>query len=105
MSYFYKETLLFTIIQQNIFKARNEQLKIVYFIFTDVTEILSVYLKLITFLNFQTMYAYLIYHTFIFITPALFKLEYLYLKFILQSITTVYLISTILIHYFLLPIT
>jgi sec-independent protein translocase protein TatC len=29
----------------------------------------------------------------------------LYLKFILQSITTVYLISTILIHYFLLPIT
>lgn len=78
--YLNKETILFTIIQKNSLKTNNKQLEIFYFIFTNVTEIFSVYLKLITFLNLQTISIYFIYHCFIFIIPALFKSEYLYLK-------------------------
>ena len=57
-SYLYKEIILFSIIQRNISKNINHQIDIFYFIFTDVTEILSVYLKLITFLNLQIICAY-----------------------------------------------
>ena len=81
ISYFYKETLLFIIIQPNLFININEHLDFFYFIFTDVTEVLSVYLKLVMFLSFQTLYIYITYHLFVFLSSAFFYLEYLYFKF------------------------
>jgi len=105
-SYFYKETILFSVLHQNVFlKNKNEQLKVLYFIFTDVTEILLVYLKLVIFLNIQIIIFYLFYHVFLFVIPALFKLEYLNLKFIIKAVLTVYLLFIILFNCFILPIT
>jgi len=103
MVYLNKETVLFNIIQENSLKTNNKQLEIFYFIFTNVTEIFSVYLKLITFFNIQTICIYFIYHFFIFIIPALFKSEYSYLKWIIQISSLNYLISIILANFFLFP--
>lgn len=101
--YLNKETVLFNVIQKNSLKTNNKQLEIFYFIFTNVTEIFSVYLQLITFLNLQTICIYFIYHFFIFIIPALFKSEYSYLKWIIQVASLNYLISIILANFFLFP--
>jgi sec-independent protein translocase protein TatC len=104
VSYFYKEILLFIIIQPNTFTSY-EPLALFYFIFTDVTEVLSVYLKLITFLSFQTLFIYIVYHFFFFVSPALFQLEYLYCKFGVKIVSLMWLISAVLSTYFLIPLT
>jgi len=57
-SYLYKETLLFIIVQPKSFTSLNEDLAFFYFIFTDITEILSTYLKLIMFLSTQIFFIY-----------------------------------------------
>lgn len=104
-TYFYKETLLFSILYQNIFlKNKNKQIEILYFIFTDVTEILLVYFKLIIFFNYQIIIIYLFYHFFVFTIPALFKLEYFNLQLIIKTTTTVCLVTIILCNCFILPI-
>jgi sec-independent protein translocase protein TatC len=105
VSYFYKETLLFIIIQPNTFINVNEHLAFFYFIFTDVTEILSVYLKLIVFLSSQIFFIYLIYHFFLFLSPALFQFEYLYFRFSIQCMSFLLLFSAVLVTYFLIPFT
>ena len=105
VSYLYKETLLFIIAQPNTFTNVNEHLAFFYFIFTDVTEILSAYLKLIVFLSSQILFIYLIYHFFLFLSPALFQFEYLHFKFTLQLVSFVFMFSFILITYFLIPLT
>ena len=105
VSYFYKETLLFAIIQPNTFAHVNEHLTFFYFIFTDVTEVLSVYLKLITFLSFQIFLVYIIYHFFLFISPAFFQREYLYCKFGIKIFGLMWLFSVVLSTYFLIPLT
>ena len=74
VSYFYKETLLFIVVQSNTFINVNEHLAFFYFIFTDVTEILSVYLKLIMFLSSQIFFIYLIYHFFFVFKPGTFSM-------------------------------
>ena len=79
--YFNKEIILFIFIQQNNLKKHSE---IIYFIFTNITEILFIYIKIILFINFQTTFIFFLYNTFIFLIPAFFKLEYLYIQFILQ---------------------
>ena len=105
ISYFYKETLLFFIIQPNTFRYVNEHLAFFYFIFTDVTEVLAVYLKLTIFLSFQFFLIYSIYHFFLFLSPALFQLEYLYCKFGIKTIGLMWLFSAVLSTYFLIPLT
>ena len=105
ISYFYKETLLFIIIEPNTFISVNGPLTLFYFIFTDVTEVLSVYLKLVTFLSFQILFFYVVYHFFCFLSPALFHLEYLYCKFGIKIVGLMWLISAVLSTYFLVPLT
>ena len=103
--YVYKETLLFIIVQPNTFINVNEHLAFFYFIFTDVTEILSVYLKLIIFLSSQILFIYLIYHCFLFLSPAFFQYEYVYFKSSIQMLSFVLLSSIVLITCFLIPLT
>jgi sec-independent protein translocase protein TatC len=104
-SYLYKEILLFSIFYKNAFiENNNEQVEIFYFIFTDVTEILTVYLKLITFLSYQISAIFFFYHCFVFIIPALYNLEYFYLRLTLKIISSNYLIFIVLSNYFILPI-
>lgn len=105
ISYFYKEILLFLIIYPSIFMNINEDSQLFYFIFTDVTEVLSVYFELIKFLSFQILYIYIFYHAFIFFAPAFFYPEYLYFKFSIQIIFFIWLVSGIIATYFFIPIT
>jgi sec-independent protein translocase protein TatC len=101
IGYFYKEILLFLFIESEIIK--NNEFKIYYFIFTDVTEVFSVYVKLILFISFQILCIYLFYHCFTFLSHGLFIFEYYYLKFLLQIIILIWFFSIIMSKYILIP--
>lgn len=103
--YIYKETLLFIIVQPYTSISIKESMNISYFIFTDVTEILSVYLNLVMFLSLQILYAYIAYHFFLFLSPALFYIEYLFCKVGIKIMTVMWLVSIVLSTYLLIPIT
>ena len=104
-AYFYKENLIFSITYHSILKLKNNQQDTVYFIFTDVTEILSVYISIAFFLGYQVMFIYWVYNNFIFLIPAFFDLEYLNFKFIFKVIIVFYFKSIVFFNYILLPIT
>lgn len=73
VSYFYKETLLFLLIKPNFFFTNSIP---IYFIFTNITEILSTYLKLIYFLSNQIFSICFLYHILLFLSPGLYNYEY-----------------------------
>jgi len=104
ISYFYKETLLFLMLQpdRSIVTSENNPF---YFIFTNVTEVFSVYIKLIFWLSGQIMLIQLLYHIFTFLSFALFRLEYNFFKKLLQILLTVFLISAVIYSYLLVPLT
>jgi sec-independent protein translocase protein TatC len=103
-SYFYKNTLLFLIIKPaNI--STNNNFNFFYLIFTDVTEILYVYFNLIFFVSFQMLTLMSFYHFFLFISPALYKTEFKYSKLVFISISFVGLISFIVAHFAIIPLT
>jgi sec-independent protein translocase protein TatC len=103
IAYFYKETLLFLIVQPNYILSGD--LAFFYFIFTDVTEIFAVHMQLITFLSFQIFVIIFIYHTFIFLSPAFFQAEYRYFKTIIKVIGFVWAMSMLLANYVIIPLT
>ena len=105
ISYVYKEILLFLITQPDSFINKNVSYSIFYFIFTDVTEILFVYIKLITFVNLQVFILFIIYHCFIFFSPAMFKAEYEFLCIFLKVSLTTWIFSVLISNFFLVPIT
>lgn len=81
-TYFYKETLLFTICLNSSFS----------FIYTNITEVFSIYMKLISFVCNQVILGYFLFHFLIFLSPGLYKKEYYYLKifFYLNFITVIF---------------
>jgi len=101
--YTHKETLLFLLIQSNEFTINSSIM--FYFIFTNVTEIFSVYIQLITFLCFQIFFLYLIYHCFNFLSLAMFKIELYYVKMFLNFSILMWISSIFLTHFVLVPIT
>lgn len=105
VSYLYKETLLFLILQQNrLFESGNNPHSF-YFIFTNVTEIFSVYIQLIIFLSTQIVSIYFIYHCFNFLSLALFKWEYSIVAFFFKVSFFIWCLSVILTNYALIPLT
>ena len=94
---------MFNILHQN--NCSFKKYDIFYFIFTNITEILSVYIEIIIFLGFQMLCLHFIYHAFIFLTPAFFKTEYFRLKIFLKLLFIIYFISFFFYYYILLPIT
>lgn len=103
VGYLYKETLLFLILQPNkLFESNTDAF---YFIFTNVTEIFSVYIQLILFLSTQIVFIYFIYHCFIFLSLALFSWEYQGSLMFLRLSFIVWCFSTILTNYFIIPLT
>lgn len=100
--YLYKETLIFLLVISNKFF---NNLNLSYFMFTNVTEIFAVYVKLITFLSFQVLVIYVIYHIFIFLSLAMFKIEYYYLKVFFKYSLIVWICSIFLANFILIPIT
>ena len=99
--YYYKEVLLFSLIKS--FICLNSDL--LYFIFTNVTEIFSVYFTIISFISVQVACWYFIYHIFVFLSPALFSNEHQYLDFFFKLFTFFFLFSFVLSNYFLVPLT
>jgi Sec-independent protein secretion pathway component TatC len=105
ISYVYKEILLFLITQPDRLINKNASYSIFYFIFTDVTEILFIYIKLIIFLNLQVFILFIIYHCFVFFSPAMFKSEYEFLRIFLKVSLTIWVFSVLISNFFLVPIT
>lgn len=105
VSYAYKETLLFLIVNPDKFINSNTNSPMFYFIFTNVTEIFTVYIELISFLTGQIIIFYIVYHCFIFLTPALFKKEYTLLYLLIKIIVFVWLFSIFISNNLVIPLT
>jgi sec-independent protein translocase protein TatC len=102
ISYFYKETLLFLLLKPSL--TNNLNFKLFYFIFTDVTEIFSVYLKIISFIIAQVFLIVSIFQIFSFLCLALFTKEYLFLAKLLKMCFAVWCFSFLLSSFFLIPL-
>jgi len=100
--YFYKEILLLLIIQSSV-KAFSNQVSF-YFIFTNVSEIFYSHLSLIIFISFQVQSLYFVYHSFAFLTPALFYKEYFYTTFVLKVVVFVWCFSIAITHFVIVPL-
>lgn len=95
--YWYKDVLLFLVTQMHL---NNENL---YFIFTDVTELFSVYFKIIFFFAFQVSVWYFFYHFLSFLTTALYFHEFKFIRFLCVSGTLFWFIAILLSSYMLIP--
>jgi sec-independent protein translocase protein TatC len=105
VSYRYKEVLLFIIVEPCIYHQSHNNYNIYYFIFTNITDLLLVYLKLITFVTLQLIILLLILHVISFLTPALYYKEYeIYYSFIKLNFIF-WVVSLILLNYVIVPIT
>jgi sec-independent protein translocase protein TatC len=100
ITYSYKETLLFLLL-----KPCKINLDLLYFIFTDITEVFLVYMHLIYFISFQFSFFYLVCHCFIFLIAALSKKEYYFCTVFLKITLIVWFFSVILLNYFIIPLT
>jgi sec-independent protein translocase protein TatC len=105
VGYFYKETLLFVFVQPQMYKDTGTCPSAFYFIFTDVTEIFSVYIKLINFISVQLTLLYILHHLFIFFSPAMYYKEYFYLNLVLKIILLIWCFSIVMLTQILIPLT
>jgi sec-independent protein translocase protein TatC len=101
IGYLYKETLLFLFLESEMFV--NNEFKVDYFIFTDVIEVFSVYIQLISFISLQILFLYVLYHSFVFLSHGLFIAEYYGLSYIFKTITIIWFLSVIVSKYVLIP--
>lgn len=99
VSYIYKETLLFLIIKPSLIYSTNDM----YFIFTDVTEVVSVYFKIILFVGNHVIIFFTVYHLILFFYLGLYSIEYTRLNFVIKVILLFFLISIVFFHKVILP--
>lgn len=104
VTYLYKEVLLFIIVKPNYINS-NSKSTLFYFIFTDVTEIFSIYIKLVSFISFQVIIVFTLYHMFIFLSPAFFNIEFQYFKVLIKTIYIVWFVSILMSNYVIIPLT
>ena len=98
ISYYYKETLLFLTTKTLI--NNNEPL---YFIATNLTEIIATYIQLSYFTATQFTLLALIYHLFIFLNPSLYKFEYVLLKLYVSWSFILGVLSVVLLTIYIIP--
>jgi len=70
--YFYKEILFFLILKKLNYIDNFES----YLVYTNITELFSIYIKLINFCNLQMNLSFICYHSIIFCIPAFYKKEF-----------------------------
>ena len=100
--YIYKETLLFLIIKSNnIFSSSNTPL---YYIFTNITEIFTIYIKVVNFIANQIFLIYFLYHILLFMSPGLYYYEYKYFFKIFSLGIFFWFFSIYILNNFFLPI-
>jgi sec-independent protein translocase protein TatC len=102
IGYFYKDTILFLVLQPDIIKISDNPY---YFIFTNITEVFSVYIQIILWFSVQVMFFQTIYHVFTFLSFALFRLEYYFLKNFLKISFIIFAVSLLTFNYLLIPLT
>jgi sec-independent protein translocase protein TatC len=102
VSYCFKEVLLFIVTKHNIFSSHYTE-ETFYFIFTDVTEVFSVYITLIFFLGNQILIFHILYHLLVFIALGLYKSEYNYLTFVFKISVCFFFLSVIVFNKVLFP--
>jgi len=95
--YFYKETLLFILIDSSNYAEQ-------YFIFTDISEVFYVYLQLTFFVSNQITLLMLLYHSIIFLSSGLYKSEYEKLQFAFQICLLSWTCSVILLNKIIIPV-
>jgi sec-independent protein translocase protein TatC len=100
--YYYKEILFFLLINTLIYKKNVYDL---YFVYTGITELFVVYLKLIQFFSLQVVTWYFFYHLFLFLIPALHKAEYVKLKSLLLLLTLYSVVNFLLVITVIFPVT
>lgn len=105
ISYLYKETLIFLIVQPSKFTNLSWINLKFYFIFTNITEVFSVYVQSILFVSGQVFFFCIMYHFFLFFRPALFQIEDRFYIFLLRISVSVWFFSVIFAYYILIPIT
>ena len=99
--YLYKEIILFLLIDSSsYFQTLNNE---PYFIFTDVSEIFYVYLQLTFFIANQIAIIMLIYHSLLFLSSGLYKVEYKKLQFAFKIFILSWLSSIFLLQKFVIP--
>lgn len=96
--YCYKDVLLFLVTQMHLNDAN------LYFIFIDVTEIFSIYLKIVVFFSVQVIIWYFLYHILFFLVSALYFYEYKFLNFLWISGTFFWFLSILLSSYIIIPL-
>lgn len=102
VSYCFKEVLLFTVVKHNMYVS-NSTLDMFYFIFTDVTEVFSVYITLIFFLSNQIIILFTLYHLLMFVALGLYKSEYNSVMFVSKTSMFFFFFSVIVFNKILFP--
>jgi sec-independent protein translocase protein TatC len=103
-AYSYKEVLLFLIVKP-IYLFKNNFFNNDYFIFTDVTEVFFLYLKVAFFFSFQISLTFIFYHAFVFLSYALFKKEYDLVKLLIKVSLFVWFLSALISTSVVIPLT
>lgn len=93
-SYLYKEVLLFFICSNSQFS----------FIYTSITEVLSIYVKLVSFITNQVLLVYFFFHFLVFLAPGLYDKEYYQIKLILYLTIFLLVFSNVLFNAILFPL-
>lgn len=100
ISFLYKHILLFLFIK---FILNNEYIKF-YLIYTNILEVLKLYIQIIYIITNNLSLYFLIYNTFIFFKNGLYKKEYQIIKFKLYLLLTIDIILTLFTYIVLFPI-
>jgi sec-independent protein translocase protein TatC len=99
--YYYKKILFFLLLNKLILKKKLE----VYFVYTNVTELFFIYLKLINFFTLQVIFWFFCYHFLIFMTPALYKKEFFNCKKLICILIINWQVNFIFTIVFIFPVT
>jgi sec-independent protein translocase protein TatC len=100
-SYVYKEILLFILLSPNyVFNF-----DVIYFIFTDLTEVFTLYLKLIMFFLMHTFILSFMFQCFVFFSSALFISEYKFLLRLLKISFIIWILTILVTNFLIIPST
>ena len=100
ISYLYKEILIFIFVKPSLNAFQGNSF---YFIFTNLTDIFSTYLRLVYFLGNQVLFFFFFYHLFLFLAPGLYHSEYRNFARLLCLSLTFWSCSVFVLNKFLLP--
>lgn len=100
--YYYKDVLVYLLVYFSNYHLTFYNLKS-HFIFTDVTELFSIYFAIILFISNQILYVSIFYHIVVFLSSSLYKHEYKNLILFFKIFLLVWLVFCFVFNYFILP--